>query len=197
MSHTASKTWVSEEAKEYDNFARIRDNYLHVAPNSPFIPRSWAEWISHRIFSKEEAHTEGLRRLTITKMYKMKETKELVQPAFSGKEFRDSLSSVLSLESIWLPSIENKLGRMQAPWPTNDELKHEGAYRSTSGYCRFPPLPRVPGNATVNWKQRCPVVPFQLDEVGVPTVKKDEAVPEVDDTMVLLVGETLLKELDS
>jgi len=197
MSYTASKTWVSDEAKEYDLFAKIRDNMPYIAPSSPFTPRTWAEWISHRLRMKEEAHREAVRRLEIKEAQKKMQTKEAIHSPLWGKEIQDYLSCVLSRESIWIPSTDSRPGRPQAPWPTYDELKHEGYHRNKSGYSRFPPLPRVPGNPTVNWKQRSPLAQFPFDEVGRPTLTGEELPPETDDMMMSLVGKELLEELDS
>lgn len=196
MSYTASKTWVSDEAKEYDLFIKIRDNVPYIAPNSPFIPQTWAEWIDHRLHMKEEAHREAVRQLEIKEAEKTR-TKEAIHPQLEGKEIEDYLSCVLSRESIWISSTKDRPGRPQAPWPTYDELKHEGYHRNKSGYSRFPPLPRVPGNETVNWKQRAPLAQFPFDQVGRPTLAGEELPPETDDIMVSLIGKELLKELDS
>lgn len=197
MSHTTSKMWHSDQSKEYEAFARACCNYSYIAPLSPVVPRSWPEWIKHRLLIQEEAQSQELRRLAIkTLVSRIQETIEEYQPPFADKTFEDHLSSVLARESIWLPSYTAPPDREQAPWPTHDEMKHEGNQRSKSEHCRFLPLPRAPGESTSNWKQRNPIVPFQFDEVGHLDAKEDGPAPETDQTMLLLVGSFLLKELD-
>lgn len=197
MSHTASKTWVSVEAKEYETFNKVRENVSHVAPNSPFVPQSWPEWIAHRLAVKEDSQNEIVRRLTARESERKAEIKARVSLALGGKGFDDYLTRVLSQDSIWIPSTAERLDRPQAPWPCHDELKHEGYHRSRSGYNRFPPLPRVPGNVTVNWKQRAPLTQFPFDEVGRPTMACEEKPPEMEEEMMLLIGYELMKELDN
>ncbi|KAL1969526.1 hypothetical protein VTN77DRAFT_8964 [Rasamsonia byssochlamydoides] len=197
MSYT-SRTWVSDEVREFETYTRVQANMVHIAPDSPFVPTSWAEWLAHRLLMKEEAYKEGLRQLAIKMERKTSGCKEIVQPTFGGKVFLDIFSSVLSRESIWRPGeVELPARGEHAPWPDQDELKHEGYQRSRSGYNRFPPLPRVPGNATVNWKQRAPIVPFEFDAVGRPTMSREEVAPENDDMMSFLIGNSILQELET
>lgn len=197
MSHTASRTWCSDQSREYEAFARARCNYTHIAPFSPVLPRTWPEWIKHRLFIQEETQSQELRRLAIkTLLSKIQETDEEHQPPFADKTFEDHLSSVLARESIWLPSYTAPPDRQQAPWPSYDEMKQEGNVRGKSGYSRFLPLPRVPGKSTGNWWQRNPIVPFKFDEVGQLNAKEEDFVPDTDETMMFLVGRYLLKELD-
>lgn len=199
MSYTTSRMWRSDQSKEYEAFARARCNYTHIAPLSPVVPRTWPEWIKHRLLIQEEAQSQELRRLAIkTLVSRIQETIEEYQPPFADKTFEDHLSSVLARESIWLPSYTAPPDREQAPWPTHDEMKHEENQRGKSGYCRFLPLPRTPGEFTSNWKQRSPIVPFQFDEVGHLNGEEEEGSPEheTDENMLLLVGNFLLKELE-
>ena len=197
MSHTASKTWCSEHAKEYESFAKARCNYSYVAPRSPVVPRTWPEWIKHRLFIQEQAQAQELRRLAIkTLVTSIQETEEDHLPPFADKTFEDHLSSVLARESIWLPSYTSPPDKQQAPWPTREELKHEANQRSTSGFYGFLPLPRAPENHTVSWKQCTPIAPFKFDEVGCLGAEEEDYIPETDETMLSLVGEYLLRELD-
>lgn len=191
-SHTASKTWVSHQAKERDSFIRFRDNCLHVAPRSPFIPCSLAQWVKHRLWAKEEAHRRAAHRLESKKKTLSKDNPTI--PAFDGRSFAHFRSSVLAMETIWLPELDLPPGRPQAPWPTNDELKYEGPYRSVSGFGRFHPFPRVPGNTTVHWRQRSPLVPFPFDQVGLPLGWGEPV--EGDKRMAFLIGDELWEEME-
>lgn len=194
-SHTASKTWVSPQAKEREAFAKFRANCVHIAPHSPFVPATWSEWVEHRIWAKEDAQKKAARRLAAKRAH-ISAGAELMQP-FGGRTFDDFRSPVLGLESIWLPanSRVSPPGRAHAPWPTIDELKYEGAYRSISGYCRFLPLPRVPGNETAHWKRRSPLTPFPFDRVGAP-MGLDGPSAIVGETLVFLLGGELLREIE-
>ena len=193
MSNTAFKSWFSDQTKEYEAFARARCNYTHVAPFSPVLPRTWSEWIKHRLFVQEETESQELRRIAIKAvMEKIQKVDEKHKSPFADKTFEDHLSSVLARESIWLPSYTAPPDRAQAPWPTRDEMKQEAKGR---GKTRYLPLPRVPSKSTIDWKQRTPIEPFEFDEVGHFDAKK-EIVPETDENMICLVGGYLLKELD-
>ncbi|OXV06276.1 hypothetical protein Egran_05962 [Elaphomyces granulatus] len=191
MSYTASNTWVSFDAKQHEIFVKMRDNMLHIAPHSPFVPQKFDDWIAYRLAVVEDAHHEANGRLAVKRTEK-RETKERIQPPLGGKKFRDFLSCVMSRASIW---INDGPGRPLAPWPSHDELKHEGYQRNKSGYQRFPPLPRVSGNSTVNWKQRAPIGQFPFDEVGRPTLASSEEPPETDSHMEFLVGYGLLDQI--
>ncbi|KAL1983447.1 hypothetical protein VTN96DRAFT_10353 [Rasamsonia emersonii] len=188
-----SLTWVSDEIREFENFTQVQINMAQIAPNSPFVPTSWAAWLAQRL----EMNEERLRQLTAKIEKKKASNKLTVQPIFGGKVFPDFFSSVLSRQSIWRPGEVERPARPQAPWPDEDELQHEGSQRSKSGYSRFPPLPRVPGNITVNWKQRAPIVPFEFDVVGRPTMADDEVAPETDERMRFLIGNSFLQELET
>lgn len=52
--------------------------------------------------------------------------------------------------------------RLDPLWPCAEEMKEEGDERNTSGFRRFPALPRVPGNDTVQYKLKAiqPFLPF-------------------------------------
>lgn len=194
-SHTASKTWISDEAKEREAFSRFRANLLHIAPHSPFVPRTWIEWLKQRLWLKEETHRRELHRLKIWEVERA-QPRQPVHQALAGQEFEDTRSSVLAMESIWLPSLRFQIRRPTAPWPTIDELKYEGMYRNISGFCRFHPLPRVPGNKTAHWRNRPPLRAFPFDQVGSPIRRWGEPPVTVDGKMMLLIGGSLLEELD-
>lgn len=195
ISHTASKGWFSEQSREYEAFSRARCNYGHIAPLSPVLPRTWSEWIKHRIFVEEETQSQGLRRLAIKKLMKRIQISEAeYEPPFADKTFEDHLSSVLARESIWLPSYTGPPDREQARWPTHEEMKLEVKYWGYSRYRRSLPLPRVPHIISEDWTYCIPIEPFEFDAVG--CFDTEEALPETDENMHFLVGKFLLRELD-
>jgi hypothetical protein len=75
-------------------------------------------------------------------------------------------------------------------------MEFEGDERVTSGYSRFPPLPRVPGNETVNWKCKAQIAAYPFDKVWTLSTAHDlEAIAE-DERMTELLGNDLLNEID-
>lgn len=163
MAYTTSKTWLSEEAREYETWSRIRDNLGRVAPSSPFIPTNFQQWLDNRL----QKNADEMQR-TLAKIGDKinRRAHQPVQRILGGKELNDYLSLVLARDSIWRCSSEPAPWRRLAIWPTYEEFKHEGDDRFKSGYSRFPPLPRDPGNETVNWKQRKPLAQLPFDHIG-------------------------------
>ncbi|WEW60836.1 hypothetical protein PRK78_006324 [Emydomyces testavorans] len=198
MSHTTSKTWVSPEAKEFETWAKVRDAISRISPRSPFAPKTFADWLAHRVAVKEDQLRNVASKIATVKKREGYEEVSLL-PIFRGKQIEDQLALVLARETIWRPSLEPRPGRRIAPWPSYEEYKHEGDDRNKSGYSRFPPLPRDPGNETVNWKQRKPLDQYVFDEVGRrTTADEEEKAPAVDETFAAeLIGASFLLLLDS
>lgn len=188
---------MSDETKEREAFGKIQANLAYIAPHSPFVPEDIEGWIDHRLAINQQGINVGLRKIATRKARKDSLCKETVKPALGGKKMSDFRSFILAQESIWRPDEPTNPARPPAPWPDPSERKHEGYQRSKSGYSRFPPLPRVPGNATVNWKQRAPLTPFEFDSVGRPMMVFEEIIPGNDDTMNMLIGDCLLQELNA
>lgn len=196
MYHTASQKWLSNEAKEREKFHRVQANLQFVAPNSPFVPRTWDAWLEHRVGRLEDELADERRQIDAKTASTQSKSTIKVMPAFGGKQFNDYRSSVFACDSIWRPGEETTPARPLAPWPDVTELKYEGALRSWSGHSRFLPLPRVPGNGTVTWKQRPVKTPSAFDAVGLLKFGPDEKAVETDDNMVSLIGNDLLREVD-
>jgi hypothetical protein len=195
MSHTASKTWVSDETKEHEIFVRVRDSMSHLVPRSPFVPRTFMDWLAHRLATKEDVHKDYIRRIELKQVKAKINNKVPLGAPLGGRKFDDHLTCVLARESIWTTAKTPSPGRPLAPWPTYEELKHEGDDRNKSGFCRFPPLPRDPGNSTVNWKQRSPLNQFLFDETGKPAMGGEEVPLRTEAQMVGFIGKELLDEL--
>ncbi|PGG98628.1 hypothetical protein GX51_06713 [Blastomyces parvus] len=197
MSHTVSQTWLSNETREFEAWVRVRNMMVYVAPKSPFTPRTFGAWIAHRLAWMEEERT----RLFSQALRKRVMERGLCEPAqvdpvLGGKKLPDGLALVLARETIWVPRRGYSSVGDLAPWPSYEELKHEGDDRSRSGYCRFPPLPRGRGNETVNWKQRAPVKQYRFDEVGRPVLGEGSVrLQYLEGEILRLVGNALLAEL--
>ncbi|KLJ09257.1 hypothetical protein EMPG_15320 [Blastomyces silverae] len=196
MSHTASQTWLSNETREFEAWARVRNMMVYVAPKSPFTPRTFGAWIAHRLAWMEEEHSRLFRQALRRAIESGRCEPVQVGPVFGGKKLPDGLALVLARETIWVPREGYPSVRDLAPWPSYEELKHEGDDRSKSGYCRFPPLPRGRGNETVNWKQRAPVKQYRFDQVGQPELGAGSVrLQYLEGEILTLVGNALLAEL--
>ncbi|OJD14506.1 hypothetical protein AJ78_05156 [Emergomyces pasteurianus Ep9510] len=197
MSHTASQTWLSNKTKEFEAWGRVRDMMEYVAPKSPFTPKSFEEWIAHRLaWMEEERGRLVSQAITRRVMGSGRSEQNPVSLVLGGKELPDGLALILARETIWIPHKGDPSVRNSAPWPSYEELKHEGDDRSKSGYSRFPPLPRRCSNATVNWKQRVPVKQCLFDEVGRPVWEGVSIhTQDLESEMLRFVDSSLLEEL--
>lgn len=180
----------------YHNLTRME--FIH---RSPFVPKNMSEWLAHRVAFAEDARLEEMRKLSDKQAAsESSSSKEKVRilPAFGGKQFRDNRSSALSMPTIWTPTYEPSEEFPQAPWPSAEEMKEEGDERNTSGFGRFPALPRVPGNETVVWKQKNVIEAFPFDKVW-ETPKQEPERPKDEDELTEeeLLGKDLVQMLNS
>lgn len=171
-------------------------NVGYISPNSPFIPVDIKGWLAHRVEVAQDNIEKINRAISLRRTEKASACNMKIQPALGGRRPEDFRSTVLAQRTIWRPDELDNPSRPQAPWPDSSERKHEGYQRVRSGYSRFPPLPRVPGNPTVNWKQRSPISSYELDQVGLPVIPQ-EASTEDDLNMESMIGESLLREIDA
>ena len=173
MSYTKSKVWVSAREAAQEEWAKIRDNLCRMRfDRSPFAPHNFIEYVEFRATRAEELAEE----LKILAERRQEEQAKAGQHAwiipFEGKTFHDNLSPVLAVQSIWCPWFVNTDEYPAAPWPVYEEFKEEGDERHTSGFGRFLPVPRKPGNETVVWKQKKFIEPFELDRVN-PVLRRE------------------------
>lgn len=135
----------------------VKKNIDHMRfDRSPFVPTNIIEWLEHREAliqdgKKEQEEIMVQMQASRTKGYGSRSL-HLVYPAFGGKRFSDGRSGVLAEPSVWVHLV-GELKSTRVPWPSREELKEEGDERHTSGFGRFLPIPRVPGNETVAYKQ--------------------------------------------
>lgn len=160
--------WVT--LRELDHWAEVCQKIPLIAKDSPFVPLSFEEWLRHRIGWMEDSIRMMKRKIDL--WYSSRQTRNIsVRPVLANEPLHDSFSLVLAQESIWIPIERYPIGSVHAPWPTFSELRHEGDDRNKSGYSRFPPLPRAPGNKTVNWRGRPLLKQFAFDKVGHPGLR--------------------------
>lgn len=205
MSYTFSKTWVSEEMKERDRFLDTLQNLerMHLVRRSPFVPTTMAAWYVYRLESKD-AEIQAMQRKLALRVAAVEANKHITDPScgrilpvFGGKAFNDNRGAVLAFESIWCPWSVGTAEKPEAPWPTRDEMEFEGDERVTSGFSRFPPLPRVLGNETVTWKCKANILGHPFDHIWtLPTAQSSEVVPD-DERMVELVESEFWGEVDT
>ena len=174
MTHTNSKTWISPEMVELERWEVVKKNLERMRfDRSPYVPMNFADWLEHRAAYAAIVAMEEKRRLTQREALDavgFGPSQYRVTPTFGGKVFNDNRSATLAQKTIWAPWYEPTEDRQLAPWPARDELKEEGDERHTSGFGRFLPIPRVPGNETVVWKQKAFVPTSPMDQVSpVPT----------------------------
>ena len=146
------------------------------------VPTTFNEWIEHRSEFANDRAKEARHQLFLAEEHRLRQRHHNLPPAgetapilclpFGGIKFQDGRGTVLAAHTIWTPwrfeketpqVLEDE--RPEALWPCAEEMKEEGNERNTSQYRRFLALPRVPGNHTVNWKQKkiLPMLPF--DEI--------------------------------
>ena len=164
--HLHSNVWVNPEYSERDNWAKVQENLKRMnLDRSPFVPHNYGEYLKHRADIAEAAAREQARKVAL-KTAEKEQPQVPIAPAMMGKKFGDNRGAVTSMETIWTPDWKPTEAHPQAKWPIPAEMKEEGDERHTSGFGRFPALPRVPGNETVGHKMRSLIVPYPLDRVA-------------------------------
>ena len=203
---TNSRVWVAPKTAELETWQKTRGNLqrMSLIPKSPNLPTTFSDWLQHRAdfldFQTRQMRATMKKKEELHRMQGTLESKfvEAKQP-FGNYTFGDGMSPVLGERSIWSPWPVDASTYDPAPWPSIQEMKEEGDERHTSGYGRFLALPRVPGNSTVNHKQRNRVIANPLDEVWRRPVEggTDDA-DEVDldsEYMRFLLGKQMLEIL--
>ena len=192
--HLESKVWVNPEYSERDNWARMQENLKKSGMDkSPFVPKTFGEYLEHRAAMTEAAARDETRKLNVKKAEK-EGPQVPIAPAMMGKKFGDNRGAVTSMETIWSPDWKPTTAHPQAKWPVQAEMKEEGDERHTSGFGRFPALPRVPGNETVGHKVRSLINPYELDKVAQlqqPAYENDIPEPVDMDEQKWLLGDLL------
>ncbi|KAI9804683.1 MAG: hypothetical protein M1833_006758 [Piccolia ochrophora] len=184
--HSFTLTWISAEEKEFQRFKGVSSRLIRMAPDSFVIPRTFSEWLAHRV-AVLEANKRALLRKISNRQAMIGIPK--VMPIFGGKIFSGDRGTVLSQQTIWTPCATASQSK-GAAWPSMQEMKWEGDDRAKTGVRRFPPIPREPGNETVAWHQLRAQKANDLDQVRkVPTREDIEDATSVDESLPFhLVG---------
>lgn len=170
-SHTASNTWVSANAQEHGRYARIEINGQRLFPRSEVMPRTWVEWLGHRVEMMMEEGKVARRALDIREQEELVKRAGILPAGPCKVGLSDHRGAVLAMPTIWCKQPE-VAGRATAGWPCQQELKWEGDERAKNDFGRFFPLPREPGNQTVAWHHLRVIQPHHFDRVRpVPTAE--------------------------
>lgn len=210
VSHTNSRVWSSNLAVEKDRWQRVEESLGRMnLLRSAVVPKTLKDWLAHqrgRADAKkhwEQKKLDDMNRTLRDPRLPPPGRPVKVGPAFRGRAFEHkNYSSVLVFPSVWSHAYDPPPERPNPLWPCVEEMKEEGDERNTSGFRRFPGLPRVPANDTVQYKLRAiqPFLPF--DTIWeLPTRKSVEAAnekysPEESEKMEEYLGESLLDVLD-
>lgn len=209
-SHTNSRTWTNKLVVEKERWQRVEDSLGRMnLLRSSVVPKTLKDWLAH-----QRGRTDAKREREQRKLDDMNRSLRdprlpsagrpvKIGPAFRGRAFEHkNYCSVLVFPSVWARMYEPPAERLDPLWPCTEEMKEEGDERNTSGFRRFPALPRVPGNDTVQYKLKAiqPFLPF--DAIWeLPTKQSVEATnkkpsPEETGKMEAYLGRSLLDALD-
>ena len=83
--------------------------------------------------------------------------------------FEEARGMVLAYETIFCPQYENA-DKDIAPWPSKHEMDYEGDGRMATDrlHRRYPALPRVGDDQTINWQHRVPIPAYPFEEFYYP-----------------------------
>ncbi|EXJ81751.1 hypothetical protein A1O1_07816 [Capronia coronata CBS 617.96] len=184
-SHTSSMTWKSNAVKEKEEFERVKQRVRHLAPEqfranakpgrgpSGIFPRNVTEWVTHKkdVLAIAQAQKEkscDLLKAQILAQEKIPKKQRKVKSAFGkdGKVFKDGLSPVLGLPTIW--SAEHL--DVPANWPSSGELQWNGDSREcmlAKTKCgRFLPPPRAPAEPSKSFQDQPFLKQLPFDQAG-------------------------------
>ena len=211
-SHTNSRTWSrsNDLAEEEDRWRRVKDSLGKMnLLRSSVVPKTLKDWLAHqcdRTEAKREREQRKLKEVNTSRRddgLPPPSRPVKIGPGFRGKTFEHkNYSSVLVCPSVWARMYEPPAERPDPPWPCVEEMKEEGDERNTSGFRRFPALPRVPGNDTVQYKLKAIQDFLPFDTIWkLPTRESVEAAnektsPEEFEKMEGYLGRSLLDALD-
>ena len=209
-SHTNSRVWSSKLIVEKERWKRVEESLGRMnLLRSYFVPKTLKDWLAHqrgRADAKKTREQQKLKALVQSpRDPRLPPPSRLVKigPAFGGKSFEHkNFCAIFVFPSVWVRTYEPPAERPDPLWPCVEEMKEEGDERNTSGFRRFPGLPRVPGNDTVQYKLKAiqPFLPF--DAIwDLPTKESIEAanekyLREETEKMEGYLGRSLLDALD-
>lgn len=185
-SHTASITWKSAWVKEKEEYERLKQRVRHFAPAlfkvdarpevdpTQVFPQNRSEWVEHKrgyLAMVEAEKRKDIMNLKaqIAAMEKKPSGQKQIMRAFRGKVFKDGLSAVLALPTVFSVNYDG-FGQGISNWPSRGELQWNGDSRQ-NGHAktkcgRFLPPPRVPAISAISFQEQYFMRPWPLDETG-------------------------------
>ena len=209
-SYTNSRTWTSDLVVEKERWQRVEESLGRMnLLRSSVVPKTFKDWLAHQggfAVAKKEREQRKLKDMNPS----LRDPRlpppgrpVKIGPAFRGRVFEHkNYSSVLVFPSVWARMYEAPTERPDPLWPCIEEMKEEGDERNTSGFRRFPALPRVPGNDTVQYKLKAIQSFLAFDTIWeLPTKESIEAANkkyslEEIEKMEGYLGRSLLDTLD-
>lgn len=184
-SHTSSVTWKSQAVKEKEEYERVKQRVRHFAPEqfktnarpgrgpSEISPQNVCEWIAHKkeMLAMAEAERQKdckLLKALIEAQTKIPKHQRKLKSAFGkgGKIFKDGVSPVLALPTIWSAEYPEKI----ANWPGSGELQWNGDSRQNvlaKTKCgRFLPPPRAPASPSQPFQEQPFLRQLPFDQTG-------------------------------
>lgn len=184
-SHTSSITWKSNAIKEKEEYERFKQRVRHFAPEqfkpnakpgrgpSEIFPQNVGEWVTYKkeVLAMAEAEQEKnceLLKAQIDAQQRTPKKQRKIKSAFgkSGKIFKDGLSPILSLPTIWSAEYFRKI----ASWPSAGEMQWNGDSRQNvlaKTKCgRFLPPPRVATDSSAPFQEQPFLKQLPLDQTG-------------------------------
>ncbi|KAK6428743.1 hypothetical protein LTR95_015112 [Oleoguttula sp. CCFEE 5521] len=169
LTYGNSRKWINPAVLDKKKDTSLASAKIKICRNSPFFPSTAQELIRHQ--------TEYAALLAADKLAKLRLaiSPPIIRLPFSGILTKDSARSlealpsthslVLGIRTLFTPAFTST-SQPLAPWPSRSELKYEGDDRVATDalHRRFLPLPRMPGNETVNWQHRNVVPQFAFEE---------------------------------
>lgn len=192
---TWKRTVATPQEKERITQDKEKERWLKVHTNlkkleldlraKAIVPTDFDEWVTHRFGRLQDEQKDEKRKIDNRKAaaqagysgFMPGYRPPKIGPALGGKIFAcaKNLGAVLSTSTIWCPWYRPTNERPQAPWPCEYEMREEGDERKTSGFGRFPAIPRVPGNPTVVWKQKQHIPWYPFDQLWQPPTAENIA----------------------
>jgi hypothetical protein len=168
MLRSTPNNWVSDGRLALTDFNRMWKWACRMRfDRNIAIPTTVEDYVKFKIEIAEALAEEEHIKMTqngIALKMAAKQKRKLATP-FPKTTFSDPNIGVLGQRSIWCRGWRPTPEHMEAPWPSCKELKEEGDERNTSLFGRFLPIPRVPGNETVVYKQKSWNTVETFDEV--------------------------------
>ena len=171
MSYSNSQTWRSQSLTFYQEWKRVHNNLRKIRfDRSPFVPTTFDEYLAHQVAHKNMLSDESREKLhqyevDLSVKQRLGLASDPPPMVWGGEMFCDGRLGVLGHQTVWAHLWEANEEHPLAEWPGLDEQREEGDERNTSGFGRFLPIPRVPGNPTVVWKQKAFLTPYDFDRV--------------------------------